>query len=71
MRPEFGTVMFPKVVNGTSDQLCRLLREKYETSIVPGSFFEMPEHFRIGIAGDSEVLESGLERLAAALDELS
>jgi aspartate/methionine/tyrosine aminotransferase len=47
------------------------LREKYETSIVPGSFFEMPEHFRIGIAGDSEVLESGLERLAAALDELS
>ena len=71
VRPEFGTVMFPRVVNRTSDQLCRLLREKYETSIVPGSFFEMPEHFRIGIAGDSEVLESGLERLAAALDELS
>jgi aspartate/methionine/tyrosine aminotransferase len=71
VRPEFGTVMFPRVVNGTSDQLCRLLREKYETSIVPGGFFEMPAHFRIGIAGDSEVLESGLERLAAALDELS
>jgi aspartate/methionine/tyrosine aminotransferase len=47
-----------------------LLREKYETSVVPGRFFEMPEHFRLGFAGDTNVLESGLERLGAALDEL-
>jgi aspartate/methionine/tyrosine aminotransferase len=47
------------------------LREKYETSVVPGRFFEMPEHFRIGIAADTGTLESGLERLAAALDEIS
>jgi aspartate/methionine/tyrosine aminotransferase len=69
IRPEFGTVMFPRVRRGTADELCRLLREKYETSIVPGRFFEMPAHFRIGIAGDTDVLEAGLDRLGKALDE--
>lgn len=71
VRPEFGTVMFPRVRQGTSEPLCRLLREKYETSVVPGSFFEMPAHFRVGIAGDTDVLEAGLERLGRALDELN
>ena len=71
VRPEFGTVMFPRVRHGTSEQLCRLLREKYETSVVPGSFFEMPAHFRVGITADTDVLEEGLRRLALALDEIS
>lgn len=71
VRPEFGTVMFPRVRRGTADELCRLLREKYETSVVPGRFFEAPEHFRIGIAGDTETLEKGLERLGKALDVLA
>ncbi len=71
IRPEFGTVMFPRVRQGTSERLCQLLREKYETSVVPGIFFEMPAHFRVGIAGDTDVLESGLERLGLALDEVS
>jgi len=70
VRPEFGTIAFPRVRRGTADELCRLLREKYETSVVPGRFFEMPEHFRIGIAGDSETLSQGLSRLGDALDEL-
>jgi hypothetical protein len=51
--------------------LCALLREKYETTVVPGHFFEMPDHFRIGIGCASEALEGGLERLGAALDELT
>jgi aspartate/methionine/tyrosine aminotransferase len=71
VRPDFGTVMFPRVINGTSEALCSLLREKYETTVVPGDFFEMPAHFRVGIGGDSEDLEKGLERLGAALDELN
>ena len=70
VRPKFGTVMFPRVRRGTSKELCRVLREKYETSVVPGSFFEMPAHFRIGIAGETDVLGAGLERLALALDEI-
>jgi hypothetical protein len=70
IRPEFGTVMFPRVRRGTAERLCELLREKYETSVVPGRFFEMPDHFRIGITGETETLQIGLERLRLALDEL-
>src|ERR1044071_4708755 len=69
VRPDFGTVMFPRVRHGTSERLCDLLREKYETSVVPGVFFEMPAHFRVGIAGDTDVLSEGLKRLALALDD--
>src|SRR5215213_132120 len=70
IRPEFGTVMFPRVRRGTADELCRLLREKYETSVVPGSFFEMPAHFRVGIAGDTDALKEGLDRLGKTLNEI-
>ena len=70
IRPEFGTVMFPRVRKESSDALCQVLREKYETSVVPGRFFEMPEHFRLGITAETDVLEAGLERLGKALDEV-
>ena len=68
VRPQFGTVMFPRVRLGTSEELCRVLREKYETTVVPGRFFEMPGHFRIGMAGDTATLKAGLERLGQALE---
>lgn len=68
-RPEYGTVVFPKLLQGSVDALDRLLREKYETAVVPGSYFDMPQHFRIGIGGDPEMTRIGLERLGAALDE--
>ena len=70
VRPEFGTVVFPRVRKGSSDSLCQLLREKYETSVVPGRFFEMPEHFRLGITAETDVMEAGLDRLGKALDEI-
>lgn len=67
---ENGTTAFPRLTSGNVDGLCRLLREKYETSVVPGAFFEMPGHFRIGIGGKTEFLEEGLRRLGHTLDEL-
>ncbi|MEP6912141.1 MAG: pyridoxal phosphate-dependent aminotransferase [bacterium] len=70
IRPTAGSIMFPRVKQGDSEKLCKLLREKYETSVVPGSFFEMPAHFRIGLGGDTETLTEGLQRLRAALDEV-
>jgi aspartate/methionine/tyrosine aminotransferase len=70
IRPGYGTVVAPKLRSGRVDELCLLLREKYETSVVPGSFFEMPDHVRIGITCDPEMLAGGLERLGDALDEL-
>jgi len=53
------------------DRFCELLREKYETTVVPGSFFEMPEHFRVGMATETTILAEGLQRLGSALDEFS
>jgi aspartate/methionine/tyrosine aminotransferase len=71
-RPPAGTVVFPRLRLGLThrdpEAFFKLLREKYETSVVPGSFFEMPRHFRIGIGGDTATLGAGLERLGAALD---
>ena len=70
VRPVFGSIMFPRGKEQSSEKLCELLREKYETSVVPGRFFEMPAHFRIGMGGDTESFNEGLERLGQALDEL-
>jgi aspartate/methionine/tyrosine aminotransferase len=71
VRPRFGTTAFPKLKRGNVDDLCALLREKYETIIVPGKFFEMEVHFRLGIACETEMLREGLARLGAALDEIA
>jgi aspartate/methionine/tyrosine aminotransferase len=70
-RPPAGTVVFPRLVHGDPDAFLDLLRNKYETTVVPGKFFEMPQHFRIGIGGDTAGLRAGLERLGAALDEVA
>jgi aspartate/methionine/tyrosine aminotransferase len=70
VRPGFGSIMFPRVQQPSSEKLCDLLREKYEMSVVPGRFFELPAHFRIGMGGDSEAFTEGLDRLGQALDEL-
>ena len=70
-RPSAGTVVFPRLPKGDPDGFFKLLREKYETSVVPGTFFEMPRHFRLGIGGDSANLQTGLERLGVALDEFA
>lgn len=70
-RPPAGTVVFPRLTNRDPEKFFQLLREKYETSVVPGRFFEMPQHFRLGIGGETENLRAGLERLGAALDSTS
>ncbi len=68
-RPPGGTVVFPRLTAGDPVAFFTLLREKYETSVVPGELFEMPRHFRLGIGGPTAELRAGLERLGAALDE--
>ena len=68
-RPAEGTIVFPKLSSGDVEAFVRLLREKYETSMVPGCYFDMPQHFRVGIGGDPEMTRAGLERLGLALDE--
>jgi len=70
VRPlQFGTVAFPQLLTGPVDRFCELFRDKYQGTVVPGSFFEMPGHFRIGIAGETDALTKSLEQLGLALDE--
>ena len=69
VRPQHGTIVFPRLKRGNTEKLIELLRAKYETSVVPGRFFEMPNHFRLGFSGRTETLSGGLERLGFALDE--
>jgi len=69
--PEAGTVAFPQLPSGHAEAFCQLLRDKYETSVVPGRFFEAPDHFRVGVGGETENVREGLTRIAAALDELA
>ncbi len=70
-RPPAGTVVFPRLIRSDSEAFFKLLLDKYETTVVPGKFFEMPQHFRIGIGGETENLRGGLERLSAALTEFA
>jgi len=66
--PEHGTVSFPRLRSGNVEQLLELLRNEFETSVVPGSFFEYPEHFRIGIGGEAGEVRAGLQQLGRGLD---
>ncbi len=69
-QPEWGAIVFPKLRQGSVEDLDKLLRHKYETAVVPGSYFDMPQHFRIGIGGEPEMTRVALERLSTALDEM-
>jgi len=71
VHPPYGTTVFPRLKRGLSDDLFRLLQSKYEASVVPGRFFGNPQHFRIGLGGNSEMTAEALRRLGKALDELN
>jgi aspartate/methionine/tyrosine aminotransferase len=66
-----GTTVFPRVLSSDADALCSLLRERYETSLVPGRFFGAPAYVRVGLCGDPGVFREGLSRLGNALDDLA
>ena len=68
-RPGVGTVVFPRWRGGDVAPMCTRLRDTYETTVVPGVFFGVPERFRLGIGGETAILAEGLERLGAALGE--
>lgn len=65
-----GITAFPRLLRGDVDALNRLLRERYDTSIVPGRFFGVADRFRIGIGQPTDIVEAGFERLGVALDSL-
>jgi aspartate/methionine/tyrosine aminotransferase len=65
-----GITAFPRWSGGDTDRLDTRLREQYDTAVVPGRWFEMPGHFRLGFGLPTNEFEEALNRLGAALDDL-
>jgi aspartate/methionine/tyrosine aminotransferase len=66
--PEYGTVVFPRLLTGDVHDFCAMVRDQFKTTVVPGKFFEMPEHFRIGVGGGPELVAAALQQLGRGLD---
>jgi aspartate/methionine/tyrosine aminotransferase len=64
---EWGTTSFPRLLNGKTDAFLERLRSEFDTSAVPGRFFEMPDHFRIGMGVNADMFAGGLNRINQAL----
>jgi aspartate/methionine/tyrosine aminotransferase len=67
--PTGGSVAFPRMW-GVEDtwNFADYLRERYDTGVVPGRFFEAPGHFRVALGGERPVLVEGLRRLGSGLE---
>ena len=62
-----GTTSFVRLRGGNADKFLERLRSGFDTSAVPGRFFEMPDHFRIGMGVNTEMFAEGLDRISDAL----
>jgi aspartate/methionine/tyrosine aminotransferase len=67
VRTDWGTTAFARLRNGNADVFLERLQAEFETSAVPGRFFEMPDHFRIGMGVNTEMFAEGLSRIGRAL----
>jgi aspartate/methionine/tyrosine aminotransferase len=65
-----GITAFPRWTGGDTQRLDDHLRAKYDAAVVPGRWFEMPNHFRVGFGLPTSEFEEALGRLGAALDDL-
>jgi aspartate/methionine/tyrosine aminotransferase len=63
----WGTTSFPRLLNGNADAFLKRLQSEFDTSAVPGRFFEMANHFRIGMGVNTEMFAEGLKRISRAL----
>jgi len=66
--PDYGTVVFPRLLQEDMEAFCQMLRDDFETSVVPGRFFESSDRFRIGVGNPTEEVRAALEQLGKGLD---
>jgi hypothetical protein len=66
---DWGTTSFVQLRDGNADVFLERLRAEFDTSVVPGRYFEMPDYFRIGMGVNTEMLAEGLDRIGRALGE--
>ena len=70
MPARHGIIAFPRWAGGDATALDTLLRDRYDTAVVPGHWFEMADHFRVGLGCPADILSEALTRLGHALDQL-
>lgn len=68
LEPAAGTTAFPRVkgVDDTNDLVNRLIRD-HDTIVVPGHFFQAPQHIRIAFGGKADMVKEAVARLNHAL----
>ena len=66
--PAAGTTAFPKLkgIDDSREFVERLIRD-HDAIVVPGHFFQAPQHIRIAFGGRSEMLREAVRRLDFAL----
>ena len=67
VRTPWGTTAFLRLHAGDDEEFLARLRADYETTAVPGRFFDMPRHIRIGMGVNTEMFGEGLRRIGLAL----
>ena len=67
---QYGITAFPHWSGGGTQRLDDHLRANYECAVVPGRWFEMPDHFRVGIGIPTDIFTEALQRLGRGLDDL-
>ena len=70
-RPHAGTVVFPRLVHGDPEAFFKLLREKYETTVVPGKFLKCLSIFASALAARPQNSAVVSNAFNAALDEFA
>jgi aspartate/methionine/tyrosine aminotransferase len=65
----FAYLRLPKDL--TAAQFCQTLRSRYDTQVVPGTFFEQPDHIRVGLGVPEDELSAGLERIGLVMADFT
>jgi hypothetical protein len=68
--PPRSMIVFPRLKRHDDSEPLHDLLRRFETSIVPGKYFEAPRHFRLGFAVRTEDVAAGLRNLSKALREI-
>jgi aspartate/methionine/tyrosine aminotransferase len=66
--PACGTTVCVRPTQFDAARLCEDLQTHYDVSVVPGRFFELPDHLRLGLCTETAVLREGLRRIGECLD---
>jgi aspartate/methionine/tyrosine aminotransferase len=65
--PPRSIIVFPRLRHHDDSEPLHDLLRRFDTSIVPGKYFETPRHFRLGFAVKTEDVDAGLRNLSKAL----